>query len=80
MEDGDSNSPWSRLENPASVAPAMTPDAVAGPLTPYPVADIPTTKRPSTSATQQQNNGASNNLQCQGRDLLGCLPHELIER
>ncbi|KKZ66057.1 hypothetical protein EMCG_08170 [[Emmonsia] crescens] len=80
MEDGDSNSPWSRLENPASVEPVMTPDAVAGPLTPYPVADRTTTKRPSTSARQQQNNGSSNNLQCQGRDLLGCLPHELIER
>ncbi|KAL2371792.1 F-box domain-containing protein [Blastomyces gilchristii SLH14081] len=80
MEDGDSNSPWNRIENPASVEPDMTLDAVASPLTPSPADDRPPSWRPSTSETRQQNDGGSKNPQSQGCDLLGSLPHQIIER
>ncbi|OJD28403.1 hypothetical protein ACJ73_00181 [Blastomyces percursus] len=80
MEDGDSNSPWNRIENPASVGQDMI-DAVASPLSPSFAADRPPSSRPSTSETRQQNNdGGSNNPQSQDCHLLGSLPRQIIER
>ncbi|PGH00735.1 hypothetical protein GX51_05616 [Blastomyces parvus] len=80
MEDGDSNSPLNRIENPAGVGPDMTLDAVASPLTPFPAADSPPSSRPSTCETRPQDDGDSNSPQSQACDLLGSLPHQIIDR
>lgn len=81
MEDGDSNPPWNRLENPVSIGSDMTTlDVVAGPLTPYLAAEKPASMRLSTGETRQQNDRVLSNPQCQGRGLLGLLPSQIIER
>ncbi|KAK2738156.1 hypothetical protein FQN55_000776 [Onygenales sp. PD_40] len=77
--EGDSVSTWSRLENPASTGPDMLVDTT-GPLTPPPHTDSPPSPLPPTSSTEHQQNGSSNNAQCCGRDMLGCLPPKVIKR
>ncbi|EEH10989.1 F-box domain-containing protein [Histoplasma capsulatum G186AR] len=81
MEDGDSNPPWNRLENPVSIGSDMTTlGVVAGPLTPYLAAEKPASRRLSTGETVQQNDRVLSNPQCQGRGLLGLLPSQIIEK
>ncbi|EEH48370.2 uncharacterized protein PADG_04454 [Paracoccidioides brasiliensis Pb18] len=81
MEDGDSISTWSRLENPASFGPDMIVDTVISPQTPLFGADKPITRSPPIiNTTREQSPGSSNDAACRGRDSLGCLPRNIIER
>ncbi|PGH02157.1 hypothetical protein AJ79_07703 [Helicocarpus griseus UAMH5409] len=83
MEEGESMSTWSRLENPVSLGPdvIIDADAIASPLTPPPPADSPISRRrPTSPPPQQGSNDYPNDVHSKGRALLGCLPPKIIER